>query len=285
MADLPGIAIQVSHLSGSVAFLTEKLGFTLIELKPAEDIAHILDIDGDPLLLAGPAVKELPGYLADDHLILNPGESLNFRGSNNIEAQRATLLSKGATDLQIIEHRTGDRVLSVKGPDNYSFNFLQNATHTFEELLALYASSPDELNKTLAGLSDAEMGLTRYEGGWNIRQVVHHIADIEILFGEIMKVALSSPGARMDRPRAVGNELTSRKPEYRDRPVDSSVVLVRVFHEYILDLVKYISGAEGCYIEGTDGYKSTFNEMIRTIIRHAEEHMDQIREIRRKHSK
>jgi catechol 2,3-dioxygenase-like lactoylglutathione lyase family enzyme len=285
MADLPGVALQVSHLSDSVAFFTEKLGFTLIEQNSAEDIAHILDVDGDPLLLAGPAVKNLPGYLADDHLLLKPGEGLNFGGGNNIEAQRALLLSRGATDLQIRERRTGDRILSVRGPDNYSFNFLQTSDHSFGEVLALYASSPNEVHEALAGLSDADMGLTRYDGGWNIRQVVHHIADLEVLFGDIMKVALSSPGAQMDRPRAVGNELTSRNPEYRDRPVDASMALIRVYHEYMLDLVKYIPNAEAGFIEGTDGHKTTFHEMVRTIIRHAEEHVDEIWEIRRKHNK
>lgn len=284
MPDAPSFAIPVSNLATGIAFLTEKLGFTLTEQKSAEDIAYLLDTDGDPMLLAGPSVQDLLPYLSSQHFILKPGESIGFYGGD-LEARQAELRDRGITDLQIFQRRLGDRVLRVRGLDDYSFDFIQPAPHPFEELLTLYARSLDELDEALAGLSDAEMGLALYEGGWNIRQIVHHIADTDILFGETMKVALSSSGSHMDRTRAVGNERISSEPEYRDRPVASSIALFRAFHKYILDIVKYVPDAGERYVIGNDSHKHTFAQMIHSVVQHSVEHIDEIWEIRKKHGK
>lgn len=284
MTDLPTFALHASDVATSVAFYTEKLGFTLLEQRPEEDIAYLRDSDGDPLLLAGPAVQNLPSYLNERSFILEPGGSLGFQGED-LEAQQADLRSKGVTDLQLVQRRTGDRILRVKTPDNYSFDFIQRASHTIPELLALYARSLDELDEALAGLSEADMGLTLYEGGWNIRQIVHHIADTDILFGESMKVALSASGTKMNRAESVGNDKISTEPEYRDRPVATSVALFRAFHTHILDIVKYVPNAGERYIENSQGNKSTFSQMANLIVGHVAEHVDEIWEIRRKHER
>lgn len=284
MPDAPSFAIQVSNLATGIIFLTEKLGFTLTEQKPAEDIAYLLDTDGDPMLLAGPSAQDLLSYMAPQHFILKPGESVGFYGGD-LEARQAELRNRGVTELQLLQRRLGDRVLRVRGLDDYSFDFIQPATHSFEDLMAMYARSLDELDEALAGLSDAEMGLTLHKDSWNIRQIVHHIADTDILYGETMKVALSASGGQMDRSRAVGNERISSEPEYRDRPVASSVALFRTFHAYILDIVKYIPDAGERHVIGNDSRKHTFAQMIQSVVGHSAEHIDEIWEIRKKHGK
>ena len=284
MTDAPPFGMQVTDLSASLAFLIEKLGFTLLEKRPTEDLAYVLDSDGDPLLVAGPAVKDIPSYLSPPRFVIKPGESIGF-GMSDLDARQAELSRKGVTDMQVIQRRLGDRVLRIKGPDNYTFEFIQPAEHSPEELLSLYARSLDELDQALAGLSEADLGLTSYEGGWSIRQIVHHIADTDILFGEQMKIALSAPGTIMERPTPVGNERISTQPEYRERPVASSLALFRTFHQHILEIVKYIPDAAEHYIEDSNGHRHTFVQRVQLIVGHTAEHIEEIWEIRRKYGK
>jgi hypothetical protein len=287
MADLPSFAQQVSNVAESVAFYIDKIGFTLQEYKPAEDIASVLDPDGDPMILAGPAVQNLTSYLDERHLIFKPGESLDFLGED-LEARHAELLSRGVaeSDIQFIERRSGTRILSVKCPDNYLVNFIYATSLSTAEILQQYAQAPGELDAALVGLAEADLDLAQREGSWSIRQIVHHLADAEILFGEMMKVALSAPGAVMTRPRAVGNERITTAPEYRERPIANSVQLFHVFHEHILEIARFVPDVDNCHVVDPEGRKHAFGSAMAGLIsEHTEEHIEEIWAIRRKYGK
>jgi catechol 2,3-dioxygenase-like lactoylglutathione lyase family enzyme len=284
MAELPSFAMHVSDISNSSAFLTEKLGFTLVERRPNEDIAYMIDSDGDPILLAGPAAHDLSSYLSVPHYIVQPGETIRFAGGD-LQARQADLLSKGLADFQIKQNRIGDSILILPVFDNYTFHYIVPATYTFSDLLGMYARLSTELDEALAGLSEADMSLALSEESWSIRQIVHHIADNDMLCGQVMKVQLSAQGVVMERPPAVGNENVTVKPEYRDRPVASSVALSRVFHEHILGIVKYVPDAGERYISEPNGRQHTFSQMVQLIVGHTAEHLDEIWEIRRKYGK
>lgn len=284
MTKTPSFAMQVSDLSQSLDYLTRYLGFTLLEEKQAEDVAYVLDIDGDPLLLAGPTVQDVSSYLSPSKFVLKPGETLSFR-TNNIASWQTTFSQRGVTDVQISHNRLGDQVLRIKAPDNYTFEFIQLASHSFEALLEMYARSLAELDEALAGLSEDAMDLALSADSWNIRQIVHHIADSYILFGQSMKVALSSPGTQMEQPTAIGNERYSTGPEFRDRPVASSLALSHAFYVYIVDIVKYIPNAGEHSIEDHNGHKTTFSQLIHLLVVHTGEHLEEIWQIRRKYAK
>ena len=46
-----------------------------------------------------------------------------------------------------------------------------------EEWLNVIANLPESLNKAVAGLSEAQLQTPYREGGWTVRQLVHHVAD------------------------------------------------------------------------------------------------------------
>jgi catechol 2,3-dioxygenase-like lactoylglutathione lyase family enzyme len=287
MADLPSFAQLVSDVAASVAFYTEKLGFSLQDSRPADDIAVVLDPDGDALLLAGPAVRHPASYLDEHHLIFHPSDSLDFRGED-LEALRAAWISRGvaAEAIQLKERRSGTRILSVEDPDHYLLRFICPEELSSKEILAQYAQGPEELEAALQGLSEADLDLAREEGSWSIRQIVHHVADTDILFGETMKVALSAPGAAMARPRAVGNERIATAPEYNKRPIGMSIQLFRVFHEYILDLVRHVPDVDACYVVDAEGRRHAFSSaMAGIVVEHTEEHLEEIWAIRHKYGK
>lgn len=284
MTDLPSFAMRVSDIPASSTFLVETLNFILNEHRPDADIAYLSDpIERDVILLAGPAAADLSAYLNAEHFIATPGESIGIGG--DLDTRHAELLSKGITNFQIKQSRIGDRTLAFTIFDNYTFLCTETADHTFDELLDFYARSPAELDEALAGLSEEETRLSMNEESWSIRQIVHHLADCDMLFAQMMKIQLSSPGAVMSRHHAVGNTRVSTEPEYRERPVASSVALYRAFHEHILDIVKYIPDTGEHTIRHPDGEDSTFSQLVHLIVGHADEHLDEIWEIRRKYGK
>ncbi len=284
MADLPSFAMRVSDVPTASAFLVEKLNFTLNEHTPDADIAYLFDPNQkDIILLAGPAARDLSAYLNDEHFIATPGESIDIGG--DLETRQVELRSKGVTDCQIKQSRIGDRTLVISIFDNYTFLCTATAAHTFDELLRLYAQLPAELDEALAGLRAEETCLALSEGNWSIRQIVHHLADCDLLFAQIMRVQLSSPGVVMARHHAIGNARISTGAEYHERPVASSVALFRAFHVYILDIATYIPNAGEHAIEHPDGDKTTFSQLVQLIVSHAAEHLDEIWEIRRKYGK
>jgi uncharacterized damage-inducible protein DinB len=284
MTDLPSFAMRVSNVAASLTFCVEKLGFTLTQQRPDLDIASLLATDGESFVLAGPEARDLSSILSAQHYIVNPGESLPVAGEE-VDALQEKLLSKGVTDFEMKQNRIGDRTLVLKLFDNYAFLYQQQAVHTFEDLAAFYAQGPAELDKALAGLSEVEMDLTLQEGSWSIRQIVHHLADTDLLFAQRMKLQLSSPGTVMGPLQPVGNANVSMGREYRERPVASSVTLFRAVHEHMLDVARYILNAGEHAITDSSGQQRTFHQRVHHIISHTDEHLEEIGEIRRTHGK
>lgn len=68
-------------------------------------------------------------------------------------------------------------------PD-YSTQEVQRMIQKMEEM-------PDIFTHLLAGCSDAHLAKTYRPGGWNIRQLVHHVADTHLFYYLRMKKALT----------------------------------------------------------------------------------------------
>ncbi len=63
-----------------------------------------------------------------------------------------------------------------------------------EEIIRIIETSPARYSETVAHLTDAELARTYREGGWNVRQLVHHVAEIALLHYFRMKKAITEPG-------------------------------------------------------------------------------------------
>lgn len=63
-----------------------------------------------------------------------------------------------------------------------------------KDLLRIIETSPANYRQTVAHLSDEDLSRTYREGSWNIRQLVHHVADIALLHYFRMKKAVTEPG-------------------------------------------------------------------------------------------
>ena len=63
------------------------------------------------------------------------------------------------------------------------------------EILELFKRGPGILENALAGLSDTELDYDPLNGGWSIRQIVHHLVDGDDLWKMYIKIALGNEQA------------------------------------------------------------------------------------------
>src|SRR5207237_9583672 len=101
----------------------------------------------------------------------------------------ATLTARGLTDIQQEQTDEGDRKLSIKDPSNYTIVFVQQRSP--EKTRALYTRGGDDVEAALAGLAEADLDLTRTPGEWSIRQIVHHLAEVDAMHLMLFASALA----------------------------------------------------------------------------------------------
>lgn len=105
----------------------------------------------------------------------------------------------------------------------------QPLTLTVEEradVLAAIRTLPDELRAAVADLSDPQLDTPYREGGWTVRQVVHHVADSHMNAVVRLKLALTE-----DRPTIKPYEegLWAELADVR-LPLDPSLMLLDGLH-------------------------------------------------------
>lgn len=90
------------------------------------------------------------------------------------------------------------------------------------------AALPANLRAALAGLTEKQLGTPYREGGWTVRQVVHHLADSHMNAYVRMRKALTE-----DNPPIVAydEKAWAELPDARDGDVRLSVLLLDSLHQ------------------------------------------------------
>ena len=94
-----------------------------------------------------------------------------------------------------------------------------------------------ELRQAVSGLTEAQLDTPYREGGWTVRQVVHHVADSHANSYVRMKLALTE-----DWP-TVKTYDEARWAELADNrlPVEVSLALIEALHERWVDLLEQMT--------------------------------------------
>ena len=67
-----------------------------------------------------------------------------------------------------------------------------------EEIIAMYAGGPNQLETAITGLSEGDLDIAQSEGAWTIRQIVHHVADGDDIWKIFIKRTIGNPGGLFD---------------------------------------------------------------------------------------
>lgn len=105
------------------------------------------------------------------------------------------------------------------------------------EQLETLRALPGQLRAAVAGLNDAQLNTPYREGGWTVRQVVHHIADSHAQSYIRVKLALTE-----DKPtvKAYDEAAWAALPDSK-LPIESSLGMIEAAHLRLIALLEPLS--------------------------------------------
>jgi uncharacterized damage-inducible protein DinB len=109
------------------------------------------------------------------------------------------------------------------------------------EMINQIAETPAQLRAAVAGFSEAQFDTPYREGGWTVRQVVHHLADSHLNAFVRFKLALTE-----DRPavKTYEQQLWAELADARTAPVEPSLAMLEGLHQRWVILLRQMSAAD-----------------------------------------
>jgi uncharacterized damage-inducible protein DinB len=110
-----------------------------------------------------------------------------------------------------------------------------------DNILELFKEGPAILENAVAGLSEIGLDYTPSNGGWTIRQIIHHIADGDDLWKACIKIALGNEQAEFTLKWYLALPQTewAKRWSYVNRSIRESLALLKANREHILQLLEY----------------------------------------------
>ncbi len=111
-----------------------------------------------------------------------------------------------------------------------------------DKILELFKQGPSILENALVGLSDIELDYAPMNGGWTIRQIIHHIADGDDLWKTCIKIALGNEQAEFTLQwyKALPQTAWAKCWSYENRSIEISIALLKTNRDHIIQLLEYV---------------------------------------------
>ncbi len=122
----------------------------------------------------------------------------------------------------------------------FTYQGVQDAAQR-SQCIAAIAQTPTRLRAAVAGLSDAQMDAPYRQGGWTLRQVVHHLPDSHLNAYVRFKLALTE-----DKPvvKTYDEEKWAALPDTQLTPVEVSLALLDSLHRRWVKVLEAMSSAD-----------------------------------------
>ena len=105
---------------------------------------------------------------------------------------------------------------------------------------------PQQMREAVSGLSESQLDTPYREGGWTIRQVVHHVPDSHLNAYIRFKLALTEDNPTI---KPYLEDRWAELPDTKSAPVESSLKLLEAIHNRWVTVLQNMSG---------DDFKRTF---------------------------
>jgi uncharacterized damage-inducible protein DinB len=146
-----------------------------------------------------------------------------------------------------------------------------------QEMIASIRALPDELYSAVDGLTDAQLDTPYREGGWTVRQVVHHLADSHMNAFVRMKLILTE-----DHPtlKPYDQDLWAMQPDARGS-IDSSLQIIKGLHDRMAILLEQANKADFTRTaHHPENGEMTLTDLLRIYSSHGANHVKQITDLR-----
>src|SRR6187431_2416759 len=101
------------------------------------------------------------------------------------------------------------------------------------------AAAPARMREAVSGLSDEQLDTPYREGGWTIRQVVHHVPDSHLNAYIRFKLALTEDNPTI---KPYLEDRWAELPDTKSAPVESSLKLLEAVHTRWVTVLQNMSG-------------------------------------------
>lgn len=121
-----------------------------------------------------------------------------------------------------METKTTDQLRYPIGP------FVKKDRYPAEEInsmIAVIEEAPGRYSALVEGLAPDDLTKTYRPGSWNVQQLVHHVADIQLLHMLRMKKALTEPDYK--EVTLIDMDGWAATPDGRDEPVSDSLLMLQ----------------------------------------------------------
>ena len=96
------------------------------------------------------------------------------------------------------------------------------------KMIAEVAEAPARMRKAIGGLTESQLDTPYREGGWTVRQVVHHVPDSHVNAYTRFKLALTEEHPTI---RPYDEAKWAELSDSRDTPVETSLTLLESLHD------------------------------------------------------
>ena len=103
------------------------------------------------------------------------------------------------------------------------------------------AAAPARLREAVSGLDDAQLDTPYREGGWTVRQVVHHVPDSHINAFIRLKLALTENEPTI---RPYDESEWAKLSDARDTPIEVSLTLLESLHARWVGLMRSLGDGD-----------------------------------------
>jgi uncharacterized damage-inducible protein DinB len=109
------------------------------------------------------------------------------------------------------------------------------------QMIDTIARTPSNLRAAVRGLSDDQLDTPYRQGGWTVRQVVHHIPDSHMNAFIRMKLALTEDVPTI---KPYDEAAWAKLADAKETPVETSLTLLDALHERWLTLLRAMAPAD-----------------------------------------
>lgn len=146
--------------------------------------------------------------------------------------------------------------------------------------IAILAALPENLRCAVQGLSEQQVDTPYREGGWTVRQLVHHVADSHINAYVRSRRALTEDWPAV---AAYDEKLWASLPDAHTLPVDVSLHLLESLHRRWVALFESLSEEDWQrgYIHSENG-RQRLSEVLQAYEWHCRHHVAHVTELRKR---
>jgi hypothetical protein len=147
------------------------------------------------------------------------------------------------------------------------------------DCIARIAATPANLGRAVAGLTDVQLDTPYREGGWTVRQVVHHVPDSHLNAYTRFRLALTEPTPTI---RPYFEHLWAELPDARGAPIEISLALLEALHRRWLLLLRSLAPADWDrrYLHPEHGREWTLDEVLAMYAWHGDHHTAHVTRLR-----